>query len=138
MDEVNTRDGGISELRNVFDDKNGIISSTELHKGVESFEIGGAPHGVRVVSTPNSSKPISVCGNPRGTAGFAIGSSTTCKLPPLASFSDVYGDLMRQKGLTCGVCSDKCVSGIQNGDVAKHSRPSKGHFIFQLFTDEAG
>ncbi|KAI4343581.1 hypothetical protein L6164_010915 [Bauhinia variegata] len=72
--------------------------------------IEGAPNGVRVVSTPNSLKPISVPRNPRST-GDAVSSSTAYKLPPLASFSDVYGDFMRQKELTCGVCSDICDSG---------------------------
>ncbi|KAF7834021.1 SWI/SNF complex subunit SWI3A [Senna tora] len=67
----------------------------------------GAPNGIRVVAMPNSLKPISVPRNPKDS-GNAIASGF--KSPPLASFSDVYGDSKRQKQLTCGVCSNKCDS----------------------------
>lgn len=66
----------------------------------------GAPNGVRVVATPNSLRPLSapvVKGKSRGD-GVAEGG---VKLPPLASFSDVFGDLKR---LHCGNCGDNCDS----------------------------
>lgn len=66
----------------------------------------GAPNGIRVVAMPNSLKPISLPAS-KNSAG-AVGSGF--KLPPLASYSDVYGDLMRHKELNCGVCSNKCDS----------------------------
>ena len=33
------------------------------------------------------------------------------KLPPLASHSDVFGGLRKQKGTVCGNCSANCDSG---------------------------
>ncbi|KAI9079659.1 hypothetical protein K1719_038280 [Acacia pycnantha] len=77
----------------------------------------GAPNGIRVVAMPNSLKPISVP-NSKST-GNAVGSGF--KLPPLTSYSDVYGDLIRQKELSCGVCSDKCDSG--------HYKSTQDNFI---------
>lgn len=70
----------------------------------------GAPNGIRVVATPNSLKQLSL---PRNTkAGGYNASAAALKLPPLASYSDVYGDLMSQKEeLNCGLCGDKCGSG---------------------------
>ncbi|XP_054813020.1 SWI/SNF complex subunit SWI3A isoform X1 [Prosopis cineraria] len=66
----------------------------------------GAPNGIRVVAMPNSLKPISVPNSK--ISGNAVGSGL--KLPPLASYSDVYRDMTRQKELACGICSNKCDS----------------------------
>ncbi|XP_042496432.1 SWI/SNF complex subunit SWI3A [Macadamia integrifolia] len=68
----------------------------------------GAPNGVRVVAIPNPSKIIllSPSGNDTGEAvnnGF--------RLPPLASYSDVFGDLLRRKESVCGNCGETCESG---------------------------
>ncbi|WVZ18476.1 hypothetical protein V8G54_005798 [Vigna mungo] len=78
----------------------------------------GTPNGIRVAATPNSLKPMLV---PRGakTGGNATGASL--KLPPLASYSDIYGDLIRQKEGNCGLCGGKCGSG--------HYRCTQDNFI---------
>ncbi|KAL1541813.1 SWI/SNF complex subunit SWI3A [Salvia divinorum] len=80
----------------------------------------GAPHGVRVVAAPNSMKPLvppppppSVGGDGGGVVG-EVGESGF-KWPPLASYSDVYGELMLQEetnkgGVVCGNCKENCDS----------------------------
>nr|XP_027190408.1 SWI/SNF complex subunit SWI3A isoform X2 [Cicer arietinum] len=79
----------------------------------------GAPNGIRVVATPNSLKPISL---PRNTksAGNNVG-GVAIKMPPLASYSDVYGDLISGKEFSCRNCGDKCGSG--------YYRSAKDNFI---------
>lgn len=64
------------------------------------------PNAVRVGASPNSPKPISVPPNVGDNAvenGF--------KFLPLASYSDVFGDLVKPKGLVCGNCGGICDSG---------------------------
>ncbi|KAK7316837.1 hypothetical protein RJT34_00586 [Clitoria ternatea] len=81
----------------------------------------GAPNGIRVVATPNSLKPMSV---PRSNGKTGAGGNVSglpLKLPPLASYSDVYGDLIRKKELNCGHCGEKCDSG--------HYRSTQDNFI---------
>lgn len=76
----------------------------------------GAPHGVRVVAAPNSMKPIVPPPRPPSLAvdgGGVVGEvgESGFKWPPLASYSDVYGELMQQeqkKGLVCGTCKENC------------------------------
>ncbi|XP_076891814.1 SWI/SNF complex subunit SWI3A-like [Bidens hawaiensis] len=65
----------------------------------------GPPNGVRVVAVPNSLKPVSV----------GVGSGNGCgvvegevKMPPLASHSDVFQELVE---LVCGKCKGRCESG---------------------------
>ncbi|KAL3638016.1 hypothetical protein CASFOL_018464 [Castilleja foliolosa] len=77
----------------------------------------GAPHGVRVVGAPNSMKPIIAPPPPLSVAvdgGGVVGEvgESGFKWPPLASYSDIYGELMRpeKKGLMCGSCKDECDS----------------------------
>jgi SWI/SNF related-matrix-associated actin-dependent regulator of chromatin subfamily C len=80
----------------------------------------GAPNGIRVVATPNSLKPISL---PKiGTDNGNNVSGSGLKMPLLASYSDVYGDLIRRKEFSCGNCGDKCGSG--------HYRSTKVDFFF--------
>lgn len=79
----------------------------------------GAPTGIRVAATPNSLKPMAGARGAAKSGGSASGVSL--KLPPLASYSDVYGDLIRQKEVKCGLCGDKCGSG--------HYRCSQDNFI---------
>lgn len=76
----------------------------------------GAPHGVRVVAAPNSMKPIVPPPPPPFVAvdggGFVgeVGESGF-KWPPLASYSDVYGELMLQEtknSVVCGSCKEIC------------------------------
>ncbi|KAJ7957214.1 SWI/SNF complex subunit SWI3A [Quillaja saponaria] len=69
----------------------------------------GAPNGIRVVAVPNSLKPISVPQNARGN-GPAVESGLKSQL--LASYSDVFGDSVKQQELICGNCSDQCDSGF--------------------------
>ncbi|CAK9183526.1 unnamed protein product [Ilex paraguariensis] len=72
----------------------------------------GVPHGVRVVAVPNSLKPVSL--PPSVGVGESGGDlvENGFKFPPLASFSDVYGELMKQrKGIFCGNCKELCNSG---------------------------
>ena len=68
----------------------------------------GAPNGIRVVAMPNSLKPISI---PRNAKTSGDAGSNGFKFPPLASYSDVYNNVKKQKELTCRVCNDKCDSG---------------------------
>ncbi|KAH6831567.1 hypothetical protein C2S53_018983 [Perilla frutescens var. hirtella] len=79
----------------------------------------GAPHGVRVVAAPNSMKPIvppppppSLVVDGGGIVG-EVGESGF-KWPPLASYSDVYGELMleerKKSGVVCGSCKETCDS----------------------------
>ncbi|KZV44553.1 hypothetical protein F511_17459 [Dorcoceras hygrometricum] len=79
----------------------------------------GAPYGVRVVAAPNSMKPVvqlpplppSVVVDGGGFVGDV--GDNGFKWPPLASYSDVYGELMQQekkKGLVCGSCGETCDS----------------------------
>ena len=68
----------------------------------------GPPSGIRVVAMPNSLKPITMpltldANGELDVNGF--------RLPPLASYSNVFGDSTKNKGLTCGNCGDKCDSG---------------------------
>ncbi|XP_058786373.1 SWI/SNF complex subunit SWI3A [Vicia villosa] len=81
----------------------------------------GAPSGIRVVATPNSMKPLSLPRDVKVGSGGDNGKGVGVKMPPLASYSDVYGDLIRRKEVDCGNCSDKCGSG--------HYRSAKDNLI---------
>ncbi|XP_011073099.1 SWI/SNF complex subunit SWI3A [Sesamum indicum] len=90
----------------------------------------GAPYGVRVVAAPNSMKPIIAPPPPPSVAvdggGFVgeVGESGF-KWPPLASYSDVYGELMQQekkKALVCGSCKENC-------DSAHYQYTKEGSFV---------
>lgn len=61
----------------------------------------GAPAGVQVVPTPAMSSLASAPA--AGENGF--------KLPPLTSYSDVFGDWMPQRGPVCGACGDQFMPG---------------------------
>ncbi|XWS60235.1 hypothetical protein CRYUN_Cryun07bG0018400 [Craigia yunnanensis] len=66
----------------------------------------GAPNGVRVVATPNSLRPLSAPVVKGKNSGGGVVESGV-KLPPLASYSDVFGDLKR---LHFGNCGGSCDS----------------------------
>ncbi|KAL8456729.1 hypothetical protein ACS0TY_034830 [Phlomoides rotata] len=91
----------------------------------------GAPHGVRVVAAPNSMKPIVPPPPPPFVAvdggGFVgeVGESGF-KWPPLASYSDVYGELMQQEtknSVVCGSCKEIC-------DPVYYEYTKEGNLIF--------
>ncbi|KAL7099324.1 hypothetical protein ACP275_09G076900 [Erythranthe tilingii] len=89
----------------------------DLWKGRVKVE-EGAPHGVRVVAAPNSMKPLIAPPPPPSVAvdgGGAVGEvgEGGFKYPPLASYSDVYGELMhteKKTGFSCGSCKENCDS----------------------------
>lgn len=82
----------------------------------------GVPIGVKVVVAPNSLKPMPVPPLPAAVVvgGRAarvatvdvpgLGDGNGFNLPPLASYSDVFGDLKTAEGLLCGNCKVKCDS----------------------------
>lgn len=103
-DDKNSCDGSFSrKVEDEEDDWRGRVKVEE-----------GAPYGVRVVAAPNSMKPLmppppppSVSVDGGGVVGD-VGESGV-KWAPLASYSDVYGELMQQetnKGLVCGGCKE--------------------------------
>lgn len=108
--------GDVCVLRKVFNflDKWGLINFSASpapekegqREGPRVRVEEGAPIGVRVVANPSSSKPLVVS---RG-GGCGGGVDNGFKLPPLASFSDVFGELGREKQVSCGNCLDKCDS----------------------------
>ncbi|KAM3319555.1 SWI/SNF complex subunit SWI3A isoform X1 [Capsicum chacoense] len=75
----------------------------------------GAPHGVRVVAAPHSLKPLIpvkevVIGD--GGGGGRVGG--VVKVSPLASYSDVYGELVgveKKESVVCESCKEQCASG---------------------------
>ncbi|KAJ4728825.1 SWI/SNF complex subunit SWI3A [Melia azedarach] len=130
--------GDVSLLQKVFDflDQWGLInfSATSGDNNRDSLEDKklkdqakieeGAPNGVRVVATPNSLRSISVPNggwDGTGKAGAAA-SETGFKLPPLASYSDVFGDLVKLKGLKCGNCGEQFSSGC-------YENSKQGNFV---------
>ncbi|KAF3437549.1 hypothetical protein FNV43_RR20304 [Rhamnella rubrinervis] len=81
-----------------------VVGDEERYK----VKIEGVPTGIRVVAMPNSIKPISALPSV-GDSGGAVDNGF--KLPTLASYSDVFADLMTRKGLVCGNCNEICDSG---------------------------
>lgn len=73
----------------------------------------GAPNGVRIVEMPDKLKPISVGSVQSSAEGSGGGGSGTgLNLPPLASYSDVFGELVgKKKEVVCGNCGGSCDSG---------------------------
>lgn len=119
--------GDISVLLKVFTflEKWGLINfdlgdddcgeeEEEKCKGRVKFE-EGAPYGVRVVGAPNSTKPIAAIAPPPSVVvdgGRAVGEDGF-RWPPLASYSDLYGEFMeKEKGLVCGSCKESCDSSF--------------------------
>lgn len=85
--------------------------------GEDSWKIRveeGAPHGVKVVANPNSLKPVTappVWSNAAAAAGDGVGVDIASRLPPLASYSDVYNDILQRKKVVCGYCKGSCDAG---------------------------
>ncbi|XP_043706911.1 SWI/SNF complex subunit SWI3A [Telopea speciosissima] len=87
----------------------------------------GAPNGIRVVAIPNPSKIVLL--SPSGNdAGEAVNNGF--RLPPLASYSDVFGDLLRRKESVCGNCGETCVSGRYES--------TKGNFVICIKCFKSG
>ncbi|KAF5732232.1 SWI/SNF complex subunit SWI3A isoform X2 [Tripterygium wilfordii] len=86
------------------------VSIDPVIEGEESERVWveeGAPNGVRVVAMPNSLKPVSV---PQSVGGRQAVENVP-KLPPLTSYTDTFGDLIKRKGLVCRNCGERCGSG---------------------------
>ncbi|CAM8912625.1 unnamed protein product [Rhodiola kirilowii] len=114
--------GDVSLLRKVFGflERWGLINfglessgggEVGLNNGEGKVEVKveeGAPVGVRVVAVPGSGKPLSdpvVMGSSVGLVDGGV------RFPPLASYSDVFGDLVKPEVVVCVSCGDKCGSG---------------------------
>lgn len=67
----------------------------------------GVPSAVRVAANPSDSKPLSATPLERESGG---GSASRIVLPPLASYSNVFGDLKKER-LVCNNCGGHCDSG---------------------------
>lgn len=115
--------GDVCVLRKVFNflDKWGLINfgaspvpvGKEDEGGLKVRVEEGAPIGIRVVASPNSSKPLTVeipvkVAGDGGGGGGSGGVDNGFKLPPLASYSDVFGGSGEEKGVSCGNCKEKC------------------------------
>lgn len=135
--------GDVSLLHKVFNflEKWGLINfSANLGVnggfGIEGEERSkvkvedGVPNGIRVAAMPNSIKPISPISAPPkvGDAGGGVVNRIT--LAPLASYSDVFGDLKKDEGLVCGNCGGHCETG--------HYKYSKGDFLICIKCFENG
>ncbi|OAY47988.1 SWI/SNF complex subunit SWI3A isoform X2 [Manihot esculenta] len=121
--------GDVTLLHKVFQflDKWGLINFSANSTGdddLEREETGkfrvedGPPNGVRVVAMPNSLKPLSV---PQSATGNEDIVEHALKLPPLTSYSNVFGELGKQKELLCGNCGETCDSGLYEY--------IKGHYV---------
>lgn len=77
--------------------------------------------GVQVV--PASSKSVS--GRLAVAATPAVAGENGFRLPPLSSYSDVFGDWAPRKGPVCAACGDQCASG-------RHEPPMEGGFVVCL------
>ncbi|KAJ8537046.1 hypothetical protein K7X08_035447 [Anisodus acutangulus] len=100
-----------------------VDASAEEDKEDEKWRIRveeGPPHGVRVVAAPQSLKPLVPVPLPvvigdggRGRGGDRVVDSVL-KVSPMASCSDVYGELMEQQkkeSVVCESCKEQCGSG---------------------------
>lgn len=115
--------GDVSLLNKVFLFLNnwGLINfscekNEEIGSGSGNVDVrveDGAPNGVRIVEMPDKLKPISVGSVQSSAEGSGGGGSGTgLKLPPLASYSDVFGELVgKKKEVVCGNCGGSCDSG---------------------------
>ncbi|TXG53269.1 hypothetical protein EZV62_022438 [Acer yangbiense] len=89
------------------DDSKNLLEDKKLKNQIRVEE--GAPIGVRAFAMPNSLKPITI--PPSGVDGRAVMGETGVKLPPLASYSDIFVGLVELKGLKCANCGEQCNSG---------------------------
>ncbi|PQQ17221.1 SWI/SNF complex subunit SWI3A [Prunus yedoensis var. nudiflora] len=103
------------------------------HRGEERSKVkveDGVPNGIRVAAMPNSIKPISPISAPPKVGDAGVGVVNRITLAPLASYSDVFGDLKKEEGLVCGNCGGHCETG--------HYKYSKGDFLICIKCFENG
>ncbi|KAK1566878.1 hypothetical protein Q3G72_005298 [Acer saccharum] len=98
---------GLINFGAASDDSKDLLEDKKLKNRIRVEE--GAPIGVRAVAMPNSLKPITI--PPFGVDGRAVVGETGVKLPPLASYSDIFAGLAELKGLKCANCGERCNSG---------------------------
>lgn len=91
--------GATSDGDNLAEVEDGESSTIKIEEGV--------PNGIRVGAMPNSVKPISA---PPVMEDSALVNGIGFRLPPLASYSDVFSDLLKQKNFVCGNCGQHCDS----------------------------
>ncbi|THU47375.1 hypothetical protein C4D60_Mb09t14830 [Musa balbisiana] len=62
---------------------------------------------------PADVQVVPACIPQRKLVGMAssVGGETGFKLPPLTSYSDVFGDWLPKRGLVCGICGDQSAAG---------------------------
>ncbi|KAI3943614.1 hypothetical protein MKX01_039242 [Papaver californicum] len=101
-------DGGQNTLAKVSD---------EIDEKVKVRFEEGAPNGVRVVAEPGSVKAVALPKNMN--VDVEKGGENGFSLPPLASYNDVFGDLVKQKGVVCGTCGEDCGLGYFDSDKQK-------------------
>ncbi|KAL6182658.1 hypothetical protein ACLB2K_044073 [Fragaria x ananassa] len=77
----------------------------------------GVPSAVRVAANPSDSKPLSATPLERESGS---GSASRIALPPLVSYSNVFGDLKKER-LVCNNCGGHCDSG--------HYKYNEGDFL---------
>ena len=107
-------------------DGGGFVAGVEERCKVKVED--GVPNGIRVAAMPNSIKPISqVSGQPKVGEVGGGGGVNRVGFPPLASYSNVFGDL-KKEGLVCGNCGGHCDSGHY-----KHSKVFFVQFICNKF-----
>lgn len=83
----------------------GFVTLGEARYKVKVEE--GVPNAVRVGANPSDSKPLSATPMVVDSGG---GSVSRINLPPLASYSNVFGDLKKET-LVCGNCGGHCDFG---------------------------
>lgn len=106
--------GDVGSLEKVFRflDRWGLINF-----GVEGGEkeVGGAARSPVVVveeGPPAGVKVVPASAAAVGRGGGGAREESGFRLPPLSSYSDVFGDGIVRKGPVCGVCGYHCSSGL--------------------------
>ncbi|KAL5717373.1 hypothetical protein ACHQM5_010386 [Ranunculus cassubicifolius] len=80
-----------------------VVGGEEVEKHKVVYE-EGAPNGVRVAVFPSSAKVVTLPPVVVGKDGEGV--ENGFRLPSLASYSDVFGDLMQRKRLSCAKCGE--------------------------------
>ncbi|KAJ8471924.1 hypothetical protein OPV22_026267 [Ensete ventricosum] len=108
--------GDVGYLHKVFLflEKWGLINFGAKVAAVEpktSVEDSG-PKVVVEEGPPVDVQVVPACITQRKLVGMAsVGGENGFKLPPLTSYSDVFGDWLPKRGLVCGICGDQSAAG---------------------------